>query len=200
MVDRLWEMRDSWCRRGNAFYTLGAATYLDVCGGDGSLERYEVIHDNSNLLLLSRFGDMLEEVRRAINQITGQCCRLTDRFALPGFHIFLAGSLHQRFRDNLHLDLQYTYLPFEADLFTPTLTFTLPLALPSGGAGIEFCRRSGKDPRGILRVEPYVPGEILLHSGRALHRRAYFPASDRCIRITLQGHGLLVDGCWILYW
>lgn len=199
LVQRLVELRPQWASRGNAFYTLGAATYLDVCGTPG-LDRYDAFHRLTNPILSTHFGDVLGRVRDVLEDVVGAPCRLTDRFALPGFHIFLAQSLQQRFRDNLHLDLQHTYLPFDAELTTPTLTFTLPLSLPAGGAGIEFCHRQGGDPRGVLSVERYHLGELLIHSGRALHRRAHLPASDQCMRITLQGHGLRVGSEWILYW
>lgn len=197
---RLREVRAHWTERGSAFFTLGAATYLDVCGGGGNSGRYDFIRAQSNPLLLKRFGDLLESVRTALERDTGQTCRFESSLALPGFHIFLAPSLHQRFRDNLHLDLQHNYLPFDANLFTPTLTFTLPVAVPAAGAGIEFCFRNDRDPRGTLHVEPYRLGELLIHSGRALHRRAHLAATDLCERITLQGHGLFLNGAWTLYW
>ena len=200
-VDRLDESRAAWIQRGSAFFTLGAATYLDVCGGDGGLAQYARRRDSGNAVLRDRFGDLLETVRDGLETITAAPARFAEHeLALPGFHVFLADSLHQSMRDNLHLDLQYTYLPFQADLFTPTLTFTLPLESPAGGAGIEFCIREGRDPRGRITTELYATGELLVHSGRALHRRAHRPATDRCRRVTLQGHGLLVDGTWVLYW
>jgi len=198
-VDRLWALSDRWTRRGPAFFTLGAATYLDVCGGT-SLARYDHLHQAADPVIRDHFTDLLEPLRTAIADLTGQGADYHPALALPGFHIFLAGSLHLGMRDNLHLDLQHTYLPLPADLFTPTLTFTLPLETPVGGAGIEFCLPAAGDPRGRLVEEPYVAGELLVHSGRALHRRAHRPASDRCRRITLQGHGVLIDGRWRLYW
>jgi hypothetical protein len=200
-VDRLDELRADWIPRGSAFFTLGAATYLDVCGGDGGLAQYARRRDRCNAVLRERFGDLLDTVRDGLEAITAAPVRFDEReLALPGFHVFLAASLHQSMRDNLHLDLQYSYLPLSADLFTPTLTFTLPLEIPAGGAGIEFCMREGRDPRGRITTESYVIGELLVHSGRALHRRAHRPATDRCRRVTLQGHGLLMDGTWVLYW
>ena len=198
-VERLLGLSDRWTRRGPAFFTLGAATYLDVCGGE-TLSRYAALHEAADPVLRRHFGDLLEGLRQAVGLATGRPADFAPDLALPGFHIFLAASLHQSMRDNLHLDLQHTYLPLPADLHTPTLTFTLPLEAPLGGAGIEFCLPRPGDPRGRLVEETYVPGELLIHSGRALHRRAHRPASDRCRRITLQGHGVMIDDRWRLYW
>jgi hypothetical protein len=132
--------------------------------------------------------------------LLGEPCCFDANLALPGFHIFLAASLTSRYRDQLHLDLQHTYLHLDADLLSPTITFTLPLRLPKRGAGIEFCEMDAREVRGRLRVEAYSEGELLVHSGRALHRRAHFPASTACTRVTMQGHGVLIKGCWHLYW
>jgi hypothetical protein len=199
LIDRLWKTRPHWRQRGPAFFTLGAATYMDVC--KGSFPLYDSIRGEANLVLADAFGDLLDDVKQELQTLLdAPCVYNATNLALPGFHIFLGESLRALYRDNLHLDLQHTYLPLRGSLFTPTLTFTLPLAVPKGGAGIEFCRRPGPDPYGVLDLEMYVPGQLLAHSGRALHRRAHLPATEQCSRVTLQGHGIFLEQQWLLYW
>ena len=73
--------------------------------------------------------------------------------------------------------------------------------LPAAGAGIDFCRLDSTDKKGRVASESYRLGELLVHSGRTLHRRTHRPASPQCRRITLQGHALQLEGgTWILYW
>ena len=197
--NRLLERKIEWIKRGPSFFTLGAASYLDACG-NGSYEYYSNLFIQANKILSIYFGDILEKIRLAIENITQQSCMYDKDFALPGFHIFIGTSLNKRFSDNLHLDLQYLHLPFEANIYTPTITFTLPIAIPTGGAGIELCYSSPENRKGNLQIEKYNSGELFFHSGRTLHRRAHYLSTEKCMRITLQGHGLYLNGKWTLYW
>lgn len=200
VVERLDGLEGEWRRRGDAFFTLGAATYLDVCGG-GSYGNYRKRAEHDNRLLVEAFGDLLVAVRDAVADLVGGRCEYAPELARPGFHVFLARSLHATLRDGFHLDLQFRDLPVPATAYTATLTFTLPVELPLAGGGIEFCRLDAGDKRGRVSAEWYRLGELLVHSGRTLHRRAEVPSSPRCRRITLQGHALCVEGDkWILYW
>jgi len=199
---RLDGLCGEWERRGDHFFTLGAATYLDVCGEGGSIERYRAIMERTNPVIDDVFGGVLDQIREAIETFVDERCALAPDLARPGFHIFLAGSLDETKRDILHLDLQHRHLPGDADVFSPSLTFTLPIEVPAAGAGIEFCRPAPNDKRGRLVVETYRLGELFIHSGRTLHRRAHMPATTGCRRVTLQGHALCPEegGPWILYW
>jgi len=110
IVNLLWEVREKWFYRADGFYTLGAAAYMDACGSNVNTDRYMAICNKSNFILRNYFEDVLERVRVTLEETTRESCNYTNHFALPGFHIFLAKSLHQNFRDNLHLDLQYSCL------------------------------------------------------------------------------------------
>jgi len=86
--------------------------------------------------------------------------------------------------------------------------------LPSGGGGLntwdisktEVAVRSREKFRDVLRdrpmvYHPYKRGSMAVHSGHLLHQAApgrNLTPSDE--RITVQGHGLLVNGVWELYW
>lgn len=201
VATRLDGLCAEWIRRSGHFFTLAAAGYLDVCAIGGSVERYRSLSERGNALLDDVFGDTLDTVREAVEGIAGGPCQYADDLARPGFHIFLAGALDEAKRDVLHLDLQHRHMPIDADIYAPSLTFTLPIEVPAAGAGIEFCRPTPHDKRGRLEVEPYHVGELLVHSGRTLHRRAHMPATEGCRRVTLQGHAICLEGGqWILYW
>lgn len=192
--------RDEWMARGDHFYTLGAACYLDLCGETCDWASYAERAKRGNAVMLDHFSDLLEGLRGALQGLLSERCYFGSDLALPGFHIFLARSLNASMRDNLHLDLQYSYLPSAPPLDTQTVTFTLPLQTPAAGAGIEFCVPREGVKRGQLVVECYRDGELLVHSGRTLHRRAHFSTTERCRRITLQGHGIRRANGWELYW
>ena len=94
-----------------------------------------------------------------------------------------------------------------------TLSFTLPIEQPSGGAclavwparygdavrlGLAACDYAARHP--WQRVV-YERGRIVIHDGRILH--AIGPPADPAshgYRITLQGHGVRMPTGWILYW
>ena len=194
----LQRLRSHWYNRGNGFFTMGASTYLDLCP-PGSSALYRDRSACANAVLRRVFGGMQERVASVLTAILGKPCAFHHDLALPGFHIFTSLALRGAYRDSLHIDLQHQYLPLESNVLTATLTFTLPLVMPAQGAGIEFCQPASSKKANI-RLERYALGELFIHSGRVLHRRAHFPASSICDRVTLQGHGIEVNGTWILYW
>jgi hypothetical protein len=199
-VRALVAIEDRWLKRGPAFFTLGAAAYLDLCSQAGSRTLYDQRARAANPLIHEHFSSLLDAVAEQVSVYVGGSCQFAGGWALPGFHIFRHASLQQTLRDNFHLDLQFMRLSLKADLDTPSVTFTLPIENPANGAGLELCRVVADKPAGETRVEPYYVGELLVHTGRELHRRAHYPASMSCQRITLQGHGIKEDGTWLLYW
>ena len=115
-------------------------------------------------------------------------------------------------------DLQYELIDWTA-IGTPEtssqMSLTLALALPESGGGLhvwninrmeilrlpEDERRAHMQANRIATHQPYVIGSLALHSGHRLHQIAPTPAprpGDQ--RLTLQAHGLRVDGRWLLYW
>jgi hypothetical protein len=98
--------------------------------------------------------------------------------------------------------------------FGDPLSFTLAIALPKGGGGLqvwniehrEIVGKSLDEMRAVFksresRYEPYKAGEMVIHSGHTVHQIA--PMTGMALddeRITLQGHGILASGIWHLYW
>jgi hypothetical protein len=70
----------------------------------------------------------------------------------------------------------------------------------------ELANKSAQEKERIISQHPkqyytYKTGTMLIHSGHKLHQIAAiqnFHEGEE--RITLQGHGLLLDGIWQLYW
>lgn len=98
--------------------------------------------------------------------------------------------------------------------FNNPISFTLAIVLPTCGAGMyvwdlllkettdlsesELEQRIESSPK---RLHSYEVGKLTLHSGLMYHQVASMPnmqMDDE--RITLQGHGLMCQGIWQLYW
>jgi hypothetical protein len=217
-------LREHWIMRGSAehpFYTVGAASYIDAVPGEAATPRYTELLERSNPILAKQFDWLYARLMYALSVRLQAEVRTAKELALPGFHVWegLAvptGSL------SIHFDLQYLSIPWSdlarADRSRP-LSFTLAIALPREGAGLNSWDLSYEDQlayhQSTQRVvttdelidgrartfHAYAPGVLKLHSGHTLHQiagiaRAY-PDDER---ITLQGHGLYCDGAWTIYW
>jgi hypothetical protein len=132
--------------------------------------------------------------------------------AMPGFHIWVGLGIPRRPGASIHFDLQYQRLlarPQYANA-TGTVSFTLPIKLPAAGSSLRVwpgCTYPDDVPRlAAVRqtdpeVVPYHLGGAVVHSGHVLHQIGATPSvQPDDLRITLQGHGLVVDGVLVLYW
>ena len=94
------------------------------------------------------------------------------------------------------------------------ISITVSIVLPRAGAGLNYWdfgleRTQGmpqEDMRQLLldsekRYHPYRLGGMTIHSGLRYHQMAamhdMLPDDER---ITLQGHGVLANGVWQLFW
>lgn len=215
--------RRDWIPRGTTgiteFHTLGVATYLDFCCSDDPETDYLGRAPTANRVLARSFAGLYRRLRDALQRHLGEPVRYTRRFALPGFHIFLGQAIDRAAGAPVHFDQQYQYLPWEADLDpVPPLSFTLPVALPAAGGGLDLWHMTPDDvTRAVaLGIEPdldrlkerrfriphpYRAGSLALHSGLMLHRIGTAPViRDDDERITLQGHAVRIRGTWVLHW
>jgi hypothetical protein len=135
--------------------------------------------------------------------------------AVPGFHVFVLSG-EDRSNDNpaqrAHFDLQWQ-LAYPGVRPEATLSFTLAIATPIGGAGIALWPLRRDRPGQFVgaawsralelapEIVPYAPGRLVLHDGLMLHAiGAAETARPTGRRITLQGHGVRLNGRWRLYW
>lgn len=219
--DEAWStlklLEPHWTERGGGavpFYTFGAACYLDH--PEKKRSGYRRIEANVNPLLKAHFSFLLEKIRSAFEAATGKKASYEHLHALPGFHIFLYHPLFKKPQAHLHFDLQQLQLkwPFkEIDRAHP-LSFTLPIKLPQCGSGLNYWDISWFENRNNdydeiealaratpMLYHPYEEGTLVLHSGLFLHQIAPCPdMKEGDTRVTLQGHALLCDGVYRLYW
>jgi len=215
-------LRPSWITRGSAdypFYTVGAASYIDAVPGTKP-PRYSEILVETNPVLREHFDWLYARVMNKLSVHLQAVVRTADELALPGFHVWQGLSVPTSSL-SIHFDLQYLSVPWpdvvRSDHSRP-LSFTLPIALPRGGGGLNTWDLSFEEQAAQLQASkfapveeiaqsrtrtfhPYTPGVLMLHSGHTLHQIAavdqVYPDDER---ITLQGHGLYCDGAWTIYW
>jgi hypothetical protein len=216
-------LRPKWIARGTTgvteFYSLGTACYLDFCCSENPEADYLKGAPVANRPLARAFSAMYERIRAAIEEHLGEPVRYTDRFALPGFHIFLGQAIARAAGAPVHFDQQYQYLPWRRRLDPlPPISFTMPVALPRVGGGLDTWNVTPEDVTRLVQMglepdldkikerkfrtfHPYSLGSLALHSGLLLHRiGGVSKIRDDDERITLQGHGVRVDGTWVLHW
>ena len=205
-------LRPHWqARSQGSFFSLGTAAYLDA---PGRQEAYLVAARRTNPVLLGAFRDLEDRVAHFLAELLAETVVIDTERAVPGFHIFvLDGS--ERGRDEparrAHFDLQWrdAYPGTEP---SGTLSFTLPIATPSGGASMAVWNMHYHDVllgassgeyamRHAPRQISYTPGRMVIHDGLMLHAIGA-AGQSRPVgrRITLQGHAVRIGPCWRLYW
>lgn len=211
--DRVIGLRAHWTnRRGSFFFTLGAAAYLD---GEHDREPYLSAARTANPILVAHFMPLLERVRSSLECFLHLPVVFDESLALPGFQIFVFDGRDQR-HDNpaarAHFDLPWLrVLPHTTpDQF---LSFTLLIDEPTGGASLQMWNARFESARtaNVSAAEfasnhkfesmLYSWGELIAHDGLTLHAIGRsLVATPRGYRITLQGHGLLLNSRWLIYW
>ncbi|SMO86680.1 hypothetical protein [Gracilimonas mengyeensis] len=207
---------NDWVERSDGFYTLGASSYLDAA--TESYEKYQQKADAINTKLREQLGFLYKKVEKDLEDHMGQKVTVTKKFAVPGFHIWLENGLPRIPGPTYHFDVQHLSIPWNGKETTieetnrdEMFTFTLPIELPKAGGGLdiwdidhsEIANQEVEDliPRRKRYFCTYKLGKMVIHSGLKLHRVAVTsPIYEGDRRITLQGHGRLIDGQWVLYW
>lgn len=214
-VETVFALQAHWIQRHPAapFFTLGAASYLDAADAEGRAA-YEARAAHDAPVLDGAFGELYAQVAAALTARLDEPVGLAPRQARPGFHVFLAHPAFQQPVARVHCDLQHELLDWGGQVPDGTLSFTLAVELPADGGGMDVWALAQADwvaatpPERLqaLKTAPrrdlaYQVGDLVLHSGELVHRIAATPVlrpEDR--RITLQGHGVRLDGRWLLYW
>jgi hypothetical protein len=210
--DTIFAHQGEWIERRESFHSLGTAAYLDA-GGGRTREYLEKVKQ-TNPVLMKNFAPLLKKVRDFIQHTTGDKAAYNQTYGLPGFHIFeLSGEPGAK--DNAparaHFDLQYLQA-IPGYKVTAALSFTLPIEEPTGGSCLEVWplryadhMNEPKTVQEFAATHPYEKveyqrGRLVLHDGLSLHAIGRARAQAQGWRITLQGHGVLTDDGWMLYW
>lgn len=233
-IKRLYSLRNSWRPRdGYGLYTLGAAAYLDspdlntarFFGVESSYENYYNILKVDNRILIDSFSEIYSQLRTIISSYLGittdNVCYSEDK-ALPGFVIYTPSQEYEKTSAHVpHYDLPYQNLSWKKESNSyhlcpasgETLSFTLPLQLPSSPSSLSIwklkrCQAVAMERdelRAALKINNskqyrYEVGKMLIHSGNELHQvRPWKYIENDSDRVTLQGHGVKVGNSWILY-
>lgn len=216
-LDCIRANRGSWIPRMKSaqsneplFYTIGRAVYLDISQSENPINDYYELSKISNLLIVNVFGELIEKIRFALQTYLQEEVTLTDKLALPGFHIFFTAGIKAASNAEPHFDMQHMRVNWDNKWDSDkTISFTLPLQLPISGSGLEIWKEisfsdlsnnAAAKNCDVIR-EKYEIGTLYLQQGMIRHRIAEtIVATDQDVRITLQGHGLRFNGVWILYW
>jgi hypothetical protein len=212
VADRLLALRGHWTRRNPAdtFHTLGSNAYMDLAPVIDS-SGYDHRVGETNGLLREHFGAVYAALAAALATALGLVVHYADDLALPGFHVWTAAGIPQRPTASLHFDLQYLPVlkrPGYAGA-TGTVSFTLPIRLPAAGSSLRVWPQFSYPGAGSARpgaddpplVIEYTPGCAVVHSGHVLHQIGVTDSvRPDDLRITLQGHGLVLGGDLICYW
>jgi hypothetical protein len=214
LTDAVLDLRDEWTGRSPTaqFFTLGVNAYMDLAHSTDSEAEYYALAQRANLLLKHRFVGLHGNLAEVLSHALGVPTRYADDLAMPGFHIWVGPGIPSRAGASIHFDLQYQRLlhrPAYARA-TGTVSFTLPIRLPAAGSSLRLwpaCTYPADVSHlDIARTtEPevvrYRLGSALVHSGHVLHQIGPTPSvQPEDLRITLQGHGLVVDDVLVLYW
>ena len=210
-LDRLsshWTPRIS----GIPFFTMGTPSYID---GKSPRATYVSRVNEMNPLLSAHFAVLLSKVRSSLQDHLQEELIDLPGASLPGFHIFGSHPSFTRPQASIHFDLQHMMVDWpSAPARESVVSFTLPVALPTHGGGLNwwdidyenwFGLEEGKRQFLAETSEKhflsYQTGRLVVHSGLLLHQiapaRVILP-EDR--RITLQGHAAKAGERYYWYW
>lgn len=217
-LEPLWEPRRKSGSEGtitHPFYTLGVASYIDAVTHDKDTNYFGRARE-LNSVLRAELSFLYDKLTATLSGCLGGPVSFASGLALPGFHIFPTERGVHYPEVELHLDLQYKYIPWERPEeidFRNPVSFTVPISLPDEGGGLNVCDLTaasimllGDEERGSaldhkIRYIPYEMGRMMIQRGLLLHgvakRRNINSQTDR---ITFQGHAVLRRDTWQLYW
>jgi hypothetical protein len=211
LAKRVVELRSHWTQRSPGFYSLGAASYIDAVGPVGG---YVAAAKRINAILLRSFSSLYRDLTDFLEELLDEPVRPDGARAAPGFHVFEYNGANRGHDDETpraHFDLQWRSA--YPDLTpTGTLSFTLLIEAPSGGASMAVWDLRYQDAlNGVTfrdyatRHKPqrvdYAPGRLVMHDGLVLHAIGAAGINNPSgRRITLQGHGIRLDRSWLIYW
>jgi hypothetical protein len=135
--EKVMDLNSYWRTCSKTFFTLGAASYIDA---PRQRATYLDAANETNALLGQAFASEYELLKHFLEELLGESVSFDTRLALPGFHIFILNGVDQT-ADNVaaraHFDLQWMHA-IPGCVPTGTLSFTLPIEEPTGGASMEI--------------------------------------------------------------
>ncbi len=214
VADTVLGLRKDWIVRSPSamFFTLGVNAYMDLAHSTDPNASYFDPARRANVVLEQHFAGTHERLLHVLEQELGLPTRFADDLAMPGFHVWVGRGIPHGAGASIHFDLQYERLRSRRRYANAsgTMSFTLPIRMPAAGSSLRVwpnCHYPEDVPqmaaaqRTAPEVVDYHVGSAIMHSGNVLHQIGATPSlQPDDVRITLQGHGLVVDGVLVLYW
>jgi hypothetical protein len=195
-----------WGARGGAgMATIGEPVYVNR----DRLDYYRASARAESRLLYRHFRLAHERVATYFEHRYALPVVYAEELAVPGFHIFDYDGPGEYEGGSWHVDALETQVPYliarRADI-TAVVNFTVPVQLPDGGSGMDLEADApgaarGRRGGGQAITVPYRTGTMVFTESEVWHRIGRSVClSPRQRRVTYQGHGVRLDGCWILFW
>lgn len=195
--------------RNGAWFTLGTSLYLDL----NSVEQFTPYQHKAayfNRIMRNCFSIELYQIKEKIHRLyfpDNEIKYLSDEFphiGFPGFSIMPPEETFQAPFAMVHKDERWKAFEVMPDFPFPYkeihghFSFTIPLAIPVAGGGMNIAREGNKELVPLM----YDVGKCYLHSGLFLHQVREFqhPVTPLDWRITIQGHGFAYNDIVYLYW
>lgn len=192
------------------------------------LIEYNALVEKNNPILQSEFQWLYDRLASNFATWFDYPAKYLPNLAFPGFHIFLADWFYEVSMGVIHCDLQqmnHDWGKHVRDFLNDTdlsnmvspeecLSFTASIKLPSNGGGLYLWDKVFDDMKdmefhareeylaGIEKTyHKYSEGEIFFHGGAMYHQIApMHEVENEDERITLQGHAVLINDVYYLYW
>lgn len=187
-LNSLWDNRIP----DRPFYTLGGSAYLDIEREDKT--SYEYKQKTFNSSMVHCFGDLYSEVQAVLENHLKVPCHFDPLLCVPGFHIFFSHPAFVTTGGVWHMDMGHIQLGLPEN---DPISFTATVELPTDGGGLQYKFSSNGEEHYL----PYEVGGMVMHDGCMMHKIAPLKAfHEDDERITMQGHGVKVNGEYVLFW
>lgn len=192
--------KKKWVCKKVVLYTLGGVSYLgDKVGIDKVYK--------SNKFMRDLFPNLYENLLLSLKKILKKDVVYKEDGYLPGFHIFGSNFLFRYPIAEFHVDRQHTRNNWDESCdLNKTISFTVPIDLPSDTSGLfifnadKTCTDRKKASLSKRALVKYKMGKLVLHSGNNYHIMKPSLILKNEYRITLQGHGVLCNNKWYIFW
>ncbi len=185
-------------KRNILLSTLGNASY------QGDVLNQKNI-DSNNKFLYNLFPELYTKLITVLQQTLKRKVIFKKDAYLPGFHIFGPSWLFNMNVASFHVDLQYEENNIKNCDTNRVISFTLPIDLPQDVSGLYMFQgnksldklEAAKTCKSLIK---YKIGTLYIHDGSNYHIMKPSKILHNEYRITLQGHGILCQGIWNIYW
>ncbi|HEY9679218.1 MAG TPA: hypothetical protein V6C76_14510 [Drouetiella sp.] len=176
---------------------------------------YYATSKQMNPIMRKHFDWLYDRLLQALSKHYDMPVTFRDDLAVPGFNIYIGQKEFSTLQYNTHVDLQFLELNWEprgSANFESTMSFTLPIAVPENGTGLNIwnvqhgeisqdqLEESNQLDASRAEYQQYEVGIATIHNGKHYHQMSISSdAKPSDARITMQGHGLVQSGSLVIY-